>query len=91
VIRIAALPASFAGTSDLIVEDVGGSLYLLDRAARRLVPLPDAEANIVINFYEPSQDYTWYSETELFRRLDGTGLDGVVPMPHHDPAEMTMC
>ena len=71
--RVAALPADYALTDDVLLMDAAGRNYLLSADEGELIPVDDAIANSLGMFFEPSQDYSWHTVSELRRIIYGVG------------------
>ena len=70
--RLAALPHSWASADVFILEDRIGRLYLFEPNGDRLERLPDQDANLVMQWYELSQSFTWHTRPEFGRMLRTT-------------------
>jgi hypothetical protein len=68
---ISAVPATYALTDDVIVRDLGGNPFLLTHDSSTLLPLKPEEVNSLGMFYEPAQDSSWHTITELRRIIYG--------------------
>jgi hypothetical protein len=69
--RVAAFPADYALTDDVILRDETGHAYLLSQAEDEPLPIEDDTANSLGMFFEPSQDSTWHTVSELRRIIYG--------------------
>lgn len=69
--RVAAFPADYALTDDVILRDEAGRAYLLSQADDALTPIEEDTANSLGMFFEPSQDSSWHTITELRRIIYG--------------------
>ncbi len=69
--RVAAFPADYALTDDVILRDETGRAYLLSQAEDQPIPIEDDTANSLGMFFEPSQDSSWHTVTELRRIIYG--------------------
>ena len=69
--RVAAFPADYALTDDVILRDEAGRAYLLSQAEDQLLPIEDDTANSLGMFFEPSQDSSWHTVSELRRIIYG--------------------
>jgi|GEM_PF-3943895 len=69
--RIAAFPADYALTDDVILRDEAGNAFLLSQAESEPIPIEEDTANSLGMFFEPSQDYSWHTVTELRRIIYG--------------------
>ncbi len=69
--RVAAFPADYAMTDDVILRDLAGRAYLLSQAENQPVPIEDDTANSLGMFFEPSQDSSWHTASELRRIIYG--------------------
>ncbi len=69
--RVAAFPADYALTDDVILRDESGHAYLLSQAENELIPIEDDTANSLGMFFEPSQDSSWHTVSELRRIIYG--------------------
>ncbi|HYI15474.1 MAG TPA: hypothetical protein VEX37_08790 [Thermomicrobiales bacterium] len=69
--RVAAFPADYALTDDVILRDETGRAYLLSQAEDQLIPIEDDTANSLGMFFEPSQDSSWHTVSELRRIIYG--------------------
>ncbi len=74
--RVAAFPADYALTDDVILRDENGRAFLLSQQDEEPLPIEDDTANSLGMFFEPSQDYSWHTITELRRII--YGIDTVV-------------
>ena len=63
--RIAAIPADATEADDLILSDGHGQTYLMSGRDTEPSRLERAEANALGLFFEPSQDSSWHTLTEL--------------------------
>jgi hypothetical protein len=68
---VSAVPATYALTDDVIVRDLGGNPFLLSHDSTTLLPLDPEEVNSLGMFYEPAQDSSWHTVTELRRIIFG--------------------
>jgi hypothetical protein len=73
--RVAAFPAAYAITDDVIIVDDSGCSFLLSEDAPTPTPLERAEVDMLGMFYEPSQDYSWHSLEDLRRIIYGSHDD----------------
>lgn len=69
--RVAAFPADYAMTDDVILRDETGRAYLLSQGDEQPVPIEEDTANSLGMFFEPSQDSSWHTVTELRRIIYG--------------------
>jgi hypothetical protein len=69
--RVAAFPADYALTDDVILRDESGRAYLLSQAEDEPIPIEDDTADSLGMFFEPSQDSTWHTVSELRRIIYG--------------------
>jgi hypothetical protein len=69
--RVAAFPADYALTNDVILRDETGRAYLLSQADDELLPIEEDTANSLGMFFEPSQDSSWHTVSELRRIIYG--------------------
>jgi hypothetical protein len=69
--RVAAFPADYALTDDVILRDEAGRAYLLSQADDALTPIEEDTANSLGMFFEPSQDSSWHTISELRRIIYG--------------------
>lgn len=69
--RVAAFPADYALTDDVILRDEAGRAYLLSQAEDEPIPIEDDTANSLGMFFEPSQDSSWHTISELRRIIYG--------------------
>lgn len=74
--RVAAFPADYALTDDVILRDEHGNAYLLSQQDEQPLPIEEDTANSLGMFFEPSQDYSWHTIPELRRII--YGVDTVV-------------
>ena len=58
-------------TDDVILRDEIGHAYLLSQQEDQLIPIEDDTANSLGMFFEPSQDSTWHTVSELRRIIYG--------------------
>lgn len=63
--RVAARPVAFIVSTEVIVEDVGGEMFLLDWEQAELSELSSADLAALGTFFESSQDCTWHSLADL--------------------------
>jgi hypothetical protein len=75
--RVVALPADYALTDDVILTDERGHTYLLSHTEEEPTPIEDETANSLGMFFEPSQDYSWHTASELRRMI--YGIEDVSP------------
>lgn len=78
--RVAAFPADYALTDDVILRDETGRAYLLSQADERPLPIEEDTANSLGMFFEPSQDSSWHTVSELRRII--YGVEGAVVAVH---------
>ncbi|HEX5166590.1 MAG TPA: hypothetical protein VFV93_14395 [Thermomicrobiales bacterium] len=78
--RVAAFPADYALTNDVILRDETGRAFLLSQADEELLPIEEDTANSLGMFFEPSQDSSWHTVSELRRII--YGLDDTVVSIH---------
>lgn len=71
--RVAAFPADYALTDDVILRDETGRAYLLTQADEQPMPIEEDTANSLGMFFEPSQDSSWHTASELRRIIYGVG------------------
>ena len=69
--RVAAFPADYALTDDVILRDEAGRAYLLSNSDEQLLPIEEDTANSLGMFFEPSQDSSWHTIEELRRIIYG--------------------
>ena len=69
--RIAAFPADYALTDDVILRDEAGRAFLLSQAEVEPIPIEEDTANSLGMFFEPSQDSSWHTVSELRRIIYG--------------------
>ena len=69
--RVAAFPADYAMTDDVMLRDESGRAFLLSQAEDQPIPIEDDTANSLGMFFEPSQDYSWHTLSELRRIIYG--------------------
>lgn len=69
--RVAAFPADYALTDDVILRDEAGRAYLLSQEDEQLTPIEETTANSLGMFFEPSQDSSWHTVSELRRIIYG--------------------
>ena len=69
--RVAAFPADYALTDDVILRDETGRAYLLSQQDELPTPIEEDTANSLGMFFEPSQDYSWHTISELRRIIYG--------------------
>lgn len=69
--RVAAFPADYALTDDVILRDEYGRAYLLSQEDELPTPIEDDIANSLGMFFEPSQDSSWHTASELRRIIYG--------------------
>jgi hypothetical protein len=69
--RVAAFPADYALTDDVILRDEFGRAYLLSQAEDQPLAIEDDTANSLGMFFEPSQDSSWHTISELRRIIYG--------------------
>jgi len=67
-----ALPQAWTNVELFILEDRIGRLYLFDPREDHLERLDDRDANLLVQWYEFSQSYTWHARAELGRMLVST-------------------
>jgi hypothetical protein len=82
--RLLAQPANRTRSEDVLVEEFDGHIYLLDRGERRLVPVDQNEASVLLSFYDRSQDISWHTDAELMRLLGPVpaGEEPAAPLAH---------
>jgi len=78
--RVAAFPADYALTDDVILRDETGRAYLLSQADDELTPIEDDTADSLGMFFEPSQDSSWHTISELRRII--YGIEDTVVVMH---------
>ena len=76
--RVAAFPADYALTDDVILRDETGRAYLLSPADDQPLPIEEDTANSLGMFFEPSQDSSWHTVSELRRIIYGIEEAAVV-------------
>ena len=69
--RVAAFPADYALTDDVMLRDDTGRAYLLSHGDELPSPIEEDTANSLGMFFEPSQDSSWHTITELRRIIYG--------------------
>lgn len=69
--RVAAFPADYALTDDVILRDETGRAYLLSQQDELPLPIEEDTANSLGMFFEPSQDSSWHTISELRRIIYG--------------------
>jgi hypothetical protein len=69
--RVAAFPAAFAQTDDVIIRDECGCSYLLSDGGDELLALEPSDVDSLGMFYEPSQSLTWHTLEDLRRMIYG--------------------
>jgi hypothetical protein len=69
--RVAAFPADYALTNDVILRDETGRAYLLSQNDDELLAIGEDTANSLGMFFEPSQDSSWHTVSELRRIIYG--------------------
>jgi hypothetical protein len=69
--RVAAFPADYAMTDDVILRDETGRAYLLSQDEEQPTPIEEDTANSLGMFFEPSQDSSWHTLAELRRIIYG--------------------
>lgn len=69
--RVAAFPADYAMTDDVILRDETGRAYLLSQEEEHPIPIAEDTANSLGMFFEPSQDSSWHTAAELRRIIYG--------------------
>ena len=69
--RVAAFPADYALTDDVILRDDSGRAFLLSKSDEQLLPIGEDTANSLGMFFEPSQDSSWHTVSELRRIIYG--------------------
>lgn len=67
--RVAARPVTFVASTEVIIEDVAGQLYLLDWDQALLSDLTSADLAALGTFFEATQDCTWYALADLYAIL----------------------
>jgi hypothetical protein len=65
--RLAALPRSWVNTDVCMLEDRVGRLYQYDPDSDILERLDTADANLLMQWYELSQSFTWHERDDLSR------------------------
>jgi hypothetical protein len=68
---VSAVPATYALTDDVIIRDLGGNPYLLSHDSLTPTPLASDEVDSLGMFYEPAQDSSWHTVSELRRIIYG--------------------
>lgn len=90
--RLAALPAAWLAVDEYIIEDEAGGLYLLNACAGQLEPLDPADANVMIQWFELSQCFSWHTASDLVnktlraathasRLMSSAPVASVIPLP----------
>ncbi len=74
--RVVAFPVDYAMTDEVIINDRSGRTYMLSSDASGPKPLEQEDVNALGMFFEPSQDSTWHTVSELRRMFYGGTLDG---------------
>jgi len=69
--RIAAFPAAYALTDDVMLRDETGRAYILSHEDERPTSIDDETADSLGMFFEPSLDYSWHTVSELRRIIYG--------------------
>jgi hypothetical protein len=77
--RLAAVPAAFTSTDNLLLEDERGRLFVLERDGASLEPVEERDENLIMSFYEASQDATWRSADDVTRLFCRNVEDGAGP------------
>jgi hypothetical protein len=72
--RVAAFPLDCALTNDVIINDRDGRRYLLSDESALPIPLLPEDVNALGLFFEPSQDASWHTVSELRRIVFGETL-----------------
>lgn len=75
--RVAAFPADYALTDDVILRDESGRAYLLSQQDELPIPIEEDTANSLGMFFEPSQDSSWHTAAELRRIIYGIEVAAV--------------
>lgn len=71
--RVFALPASHTLTDDVIISDVSGKPYLLSHDSPTPSPIARETLDLLGMAFEPSQDISWHTLTDLHRLIYGAG------------------
>jgi hypothetical protein len=69
--RVAAFPAAFAQTDDVIIVDECGCSYLLSDTGDEPLALDPRDVDSLGMFYEPSQSLSWHTLEDLRRIIYG--------------------
>ena len=70
--RVFALPASHTVTDDVIISDVYGKPYLLSHDSTTPSPIGQDILDLLGMAFEPSQDISWHTASELHHILYGS-------------------
>jgi hypothetical protein len=67
--RLVALPRGWMDSYEFILEDRVGTLYLFDAGRDHLQRLDPGDANMLMQWYELSQSFSWHSRADLVPML----------------------
>lgn len=70
--RVFALPASHTVTDDVIISDMRGTPYLLSHDSTTPSPIGQDILDLLGMAFEPSQDISWHTASELHQLLYGS-------------------
>jgi len=87
--RLVAIPRSWVDVDLFILEDTTGSLYQYEPERDHLERLADRDANLLMQWYELSQTFTWHARDALQELLGSPTRRPKVPATAPGTESMT--